>query len=158
MYTVSKRGLELQSSTNKYVRLLPQVFESLFDPKDNHDGYINLCIAENVLNFELLKAKAAEAAQTLPDLCSVYGDLTGQPFFKPALCKFLEQRVLHFPVDPSAVVVGNGVGPLLNNLALSLFERGDIVSSTEKSSPPSASSQRHTTPVPPPPPPYDVRL
>lgn len=100
--------------------------EDAWDPATNPDGYVAMCIAENMLVWDLLAPKMA-AGRRIPPRAVAYDAMTGARSFREALAAFFERRIFHRPVDPDHVIALAGAGTVLEMLFYAIADPGDGV-------------------------------
>eukprot|EP01026_Neomeris_dumetosa_P024359 TRINITY_DN2031_c0_g1_i4.p1 TRINITY_DN2031_c0_g1~~TRINITY_DN2031_c0_g1_i4.p1 ORF type:complete len:375 (-),score=26.49 TRINITY_DN2031_c0_g1_i4:446-1483(-) len=110
---------------------LPVVLEALQDPwsADNQNGNLVYSVAENKQSVGLLKEKLVSVANEVPDDCFGYTFTVGLKEFRIQLANYLQKTFMKGVegIDESQIVVGNGCGPVLDNLFFSLANSGDAV-------------------------------
>jgi|JI10StandDraft_1071094.scaffolds.fasta_scaffold175171_2 aspartate/methionine/tyrosine aminotransferase len=125
---LSKRGQQLveASPTPEYLRAHFERNELLYDAVARPDGYIPLCVAENALVFDVLRAKMDQCRDvTAPWLG--YQSMTGAPRFKEQLARFMSRKILGREVRPEHVAALAGAGSVLEILFHAIADAGDAV-------------------------------
>ena len=88
---LSSRGLQALTPTRDD---LPQLFNALGDqyhPVSNPQGFLSLLVAENKLNWAMMKAKLEEENRKgVDDWVAGYGDTRGNPEFRTALAAMMQ--------------------------------------------------------------------
>lgn len=115
-----------RSPTPEYLRAHFERNQLPFDAAARPDGYIPLCVAENALVFDLLRAKMDECREvTAPWLG--YQSMTGAPRFKEQLARFMSRKILGREVRPEHVAALAGAGSVLEIVFHALADAGDAV-------------------------------
>lgn len=97
----------------------------------NPSGYIDLSVAENKLNWDMLRTHLA-SCRSLSDSVPAYDSWQGSRQLRNELAKLMERR-LHssnegpLSVPPSKLCLGTGLGAVIQTLICCLCEPGDGV-------------------------------
>ena len=124
---ISARGMEM--ATLKPPAFLDVYFEGLGNlySKSNPSGSINLCMAENQLSKEMVRAKLAEDAKSSVDMISMgYQDFWGRPELRQAFSDFMERK-LGGKVGADNLAIINGAGSAVMLTTFALCDAGDAV-------------------------------
>jgi aspartate/methionine/tyrosine aminotransferase len=90
------------------------------------DGYIPMCIAENLLVWDLLRPRMA-ACRDVPHRVLGYDTMTGSMAFREALARFAGRAFLGRAVSPEQIAVLAGAGTVLETLFYALADAGEGV-------------------------------
>jgi len=97
-----------------------------YDAATNPDGYIALCIAENLLVWDLLQPKMA-ACRNVPHRALCYDSMIGSTEFRAQLARFMGRAFLGRGIRPEHVAVLAGAGSVLEILFHALADPGEGV-------------------------------
>eukprot|EP00123_Amoebidium_parasiticum_P017960 comp24047_c0_seq1/m.43135 comp24047_c0_seq1/g.43135 ORF comp24047_c0_seq1/g.43135 comp24047_c0_seq1/m.43135 type:complete len:278 (-) comp24047_c0_seq1:942-1775(-) len=98
-----------------------------YDPVSKPDGYICLAVAENVLNFDMLKDKLASCRSISKEVITYPGG-NGFGGFPAACAKFMSRHMIHsHTVEPTRLTLSAGCGAVLDNIFWALCDPGDAV-------------------------------
>lgn len=102
--------------------------KNLYHKETNPTGTFPLNIAENVLNWPMLKAKIQQITQEneIPDWVSGYTSCLGAPEFRGSVAKFLSKHVTGCPVDPEAIGLSSGATAVIEMTSFLLADKGDV--------------------------------
>jgi aspartate/methionine/tyrosine aminotransferase len=127
-HTLSTRGRELVTSP-PFAEYLREHFERSaegYDPVANPEGYIDLCIAENKLSWDLLAPKVHGPRDT-PHRALCYDAMTGSHLLRTHLSRFMGRTFLGREFDAQNIAVLAGAGAVLEILFYALCDPGDAV-------------------------------
>ena len=97
-----------------------------FHPLDNPDGYIGLCIAENLLVSDLLLPKMAES-RNVPARSLAYDDWVGSPHFRATVAEFMSDSFLGRSIDPAHLYTLAGASAVVEAFFFAVADPGDSV-------------------------------
>lgn len=119
---LSRRGRRLLDHTPfpEYLR------EHFVRSESGDEGYVGLCVAENVLLAPELASRLDRCAPT-PTRALAYDAMVGSRDFREALASFLGRWVFGRPPDPEHLAVLAGAGSVLEILFWQLADRGEGV-------------------------------
>ena len=105
-------------------------FEALddqFHPEDNPKGAFALNIAENRLQWEVLKQKFREicASNELPDWVMGYTSTLGDINFREAVARFYKEQICDVEINPDLMGISGGATGVVEMSALILANPGD---------------------------------
>ncbi len=100
--------------------------DDAWDRDRNPNGYVAMCMAENMLVWDLLEPKMA-ASRDVPARVIAYDDMTGSESFRRALARFLERNVAGRSFEPEQVMTLAGSGAVLEILFYAIADPGDGV-------------------------------
>lgn len=112
--------------TAEYIREHFERMDDRWDPTDNPAGYIDLCIAENKLVWDLLEPKLT-AARPVPPTAVEYDEMIGAHGFRSRLAEFLGRKLYGRNVGPEHLAVLGGAGSVLELLFYTLADPGEAV-------------------------------
>ncbi|GAM84053.1 hypothetical protein ANO11243_020440 [Dothideomycetidae sp. 11243] len=97
------------------------VYDNLWDPDSNPDGFVNIGVAENRLMHGELVARIARTPP-MPEHSLTYGDgPKGSKRLRKVIAAFLSKRLSsHLPILPEHLVVTNGVSSAIEHCAWAL--------------------------------------
>jgi aspartate/methionine/tyrosine aminotransferase len=95
-----------------------------WDAGSNPDGYVPMCIAENMLVWDLLGPKLA-GRRDVPARVAAYDAMVGSASFREALAAFLGRHVTGRSVDPDHIITLAGAGTVLEMLFYAIADPGD---------------------------------
>ncbi len=98
-----------------------------YDPDDNQDGYIGLCVAENKQVWDLLRPRLTAERPNLPHEAVCYDEMIGSRHFREQLGEFMGRTFLGRQFDPTQIAVLAGAGSVLEILFHNLADPGDAV-------------------------------
>ena len=127
-FPLSKRGRAL-TECHPFPTYLQEHFarvDSRYDPKNNPNGYIDLCIAENKLVWKLLKPKL-QAQRAVPHSALCYDSMSGSIDFRKKLGRFMGEHFLGRVFEPEQIAVLAGAGSVLELLFYVLGDPDDGV-------------------------------
>ncbi|MBC6994583.1 aminotransferase class I/II-fold pyridoxal phosphate-dependent enzyme [Neolewinella lacunae] len=109
--------------------LFRTALENLYHPQDNPAGVFTLCIAENLLNWEEMRAKLQSIASTrqTPDWVASYTSILGAPDFRAAATRFLGRMIADTELNPECLAVSAGATATIEMTALLLGDPDDVV-------------------------------
>ena len=99
---------------------------SAYDPDSNPGGYIQLCVAENRMVWDLLQPRMADG-RDVPHRVLCYEEMTGSVDFRSRLGGFLERAFLGRRFRPEQLAVLAGAGAVLETLFYAIADAGDGV-------------------------------
>lgn len=139
--TIGSRGFAAISPPLTYLNSFFKCLQDPYDPHENREGYIALCIAENKIVTDLLAERLMQhgTATTAFSDSQVYcyGSFLGLPIAREAIAYFLTKRFLCpndasmtpeqtlEQISPTHVALGAGGAALINYLFYILGEKGD---------------------------------
>lgn len=97
-----------------------------YHPSENPDGYIGLCVSENMLVSNLLLPKMAECRR-IPPRVLAYDDWVGSPRFRAATAAFMGRSFLGREFDPSHLYGLAGASAVLEAFFYAVTDPGDCV-------------------------------
>ncbi len=126
--SLSERGRRLVEAptTPQYFRVHSERAAAPYDAGSRPAGYIPLCVAENALVFDLLRAKM-DGCRNVTAPWLGYQSMTGAPEFKERLARFMSRKILGREIQPEHVAALAGAGSVLEILFHALADRGDSV-------------------------------
>lgn len=126
---LSKRAHGYIKSSPSWTAAVGKVFADPYDKEENPDGYINLGVAENVLLHDALRErieKQRKNTEVNPRLFG-YGTFSGSLALRTKLKWLFEERLMRgVELSVDNIAIGNGSGPILEQLAYLLSDVGDI--------------------------------
>lgn len=125
---MSRRGDRLVHGLTglPYSRLHFERAADRFDPVANPGGYIGLCVAENLLTWDLLEPRL-NGRRHMDERSAGYGGIVGAERFRSGVAALFEERIFGRPVDPSDLAVLAGAGTVLESLFYAIGDPGDGV-------------------------------
>lgn len=102
--------------------------KNLYDKETNPNGTFPLNVAENVLNWTMLRDKITQVNREndIPDWVSGYTSCLGAPDFRAAVAGFLQQFVTHSPINPDHLAMSAGATAVIEMTAFLLADAGDV--------------------------------
>ncbi|EGG24921.1 1-aminocyclopropane-1-carboxylate synthase [Cavenderia fasciculata] len=104
-------------------------FADKHDFDTNPNGFMNFCIAENTLCYDLLRGKL-ECDPNIKQSLTQYSEFGGINTFRQAIANLLEHKIFRCEsgdVDPKQIIVGSGCTSLLEALFYGLCDSGDSI-------------------------------
>lgn len=126
---LSKRGIHaLQTAIRPDFALYFEASRNLYNALDNPDGSFPLNVANNKLNWDMLREKlqSISAAKDIPKWVSGYASGLGHETFRCALAEFLSVFVAHRPLDPENIGIAAGATAVIELSAMILADAGDV--------------------------------
>jgi aspartate/methionine/tyrosine aminotransferase len=125
---LSKRAQQLLASPPNAEYLREHFVRSVapYDPVSNPDGYIPMCIAENLLVWDLLRSKV-QTFRDVPHRALCYDSMIGSMEFRRRLARFAGRTFLGREIHPEHVAVLAGAGTVLEIVFHALADRGEGV-------------------------------
>jgi len=125
--SLSKRGhAALSRPLRADFDLFFAAMEDQYHPRDNPDGKLLLCVAENVHHSERMREKLRRiAAGPSPDWVPGYTSILGAPALRQATCQMLERRLQITELDPENMAVAAGAAAVIELSAFLLGNPGD---------------------------------
>jgi len=128
--SLSERGRHAFSTElRKDYNLFFQASENLYHPKTNPMGSFPLNIAENKLNWEMLKAKLETISSgiRIPEWVAGYSSNLGHEGLRNALSIFLKTFVCGDEVNPFNIGIASGATAVIELTSMILGDIGDVV-------------------------------
>ncbi len=96
---------------------------------DDQDGAIPLCIAENLLQWDIMREKLRDIFTThaWPDWLPSYAPLAGHPDFLAAVAHFVSTHIAGTKLDPGNFCASAGATGVIEVTAMALGDPGDVV-------------------------------
>lgn len=128
MQSLSERGLGLLRTPPMaaYIEAHFERVPDTWDPVENPEGYIGLCIAENTMMAPQLGAFLG-APHEVPATVLAYDAPIGNEAFRQAIAAFMSERFAGRPIAAEHLIVSAGVGCVLELLFYVLADPGDCV-------------------------------
>ncbi|MCP9234944.1 aminotransferase class I/II-fold pyridoxal phosphate-dependent enzyme [Lewinella sp. JB7] len=94
---------------------------------DQPDGAITLCIAENLLQWDVLREKLQDiaASRPWPEWIAAYAPLGGHPDFRTAVARFVGKHIARRELKPDNFCASAGATAVIELTALALGDPGD---------------------------------
>ena len=94
---------------------------------DRTDGYVTLCVAENLLQWDRLRDKLQSIAreQAWPDWIAAYAQLRGAPELREAVAGFVGRHIAGRPLDADHFCASAGATAVVEISAMALGDPGD---------------------------------
>jgi aspartate/methionine/tyrosine aminotransferase len=126
--SLSRRAQTLLAgqSVPEYLRREFEGSKNPYHPRDNTDGYIGLCVAENKLVAELVADRLNEVPR-VPASVLGYDAMTGSVRFREQLGRFMGRTFLGREFSPGQISVLAGAGSVLEILFHALADAGEGV-------------------------------
>ncbi|MDH3731595.1 MAG: aminotransferase class I/II-fold pyridoxal phosphate-dependent enzyme [Acidimicrobiia bacterium] len=126
--SLSDRGRRLitDSPMAEYIHAHFEHQDDSWDPEDNPDGYIGLCVAENKLVWDLIGPRLT-ASRAVPQSAVEYDAMIGSAAFRQQLADFLGRSLFKREVAPEHVAALGGAGSVLELLFYAIADAGDGV-------------------------------
>jgi aspartate/methionine/tyrosine aminotransferase len=130
---ISTRATRLITSPPlAYITKVVEYRHQQYDEKENPEGKILLCVAENKLTSDLLLGKIIDLFQkeseSIPPAILNYTSCAGLPSFRQELSSFFQKYIFNgFAPSPDHLVVGSGCVAILTSLSILLFEDNESV-------------------------------
>ena len=128
---LSKRGRRSVKPGLPYFSLFFEGVERGLHSAANPDGYVLLAVAENRLCYEAMAIEklASVRASAIDADTGAYTNMSGGAKLRSAWAAYASRTVARRRqrVEPEHLVVGSGVGAIINNLSMLLCEPGDGV-------------------------------
>jgi len=127
--SLSSRGLK---ASNTVMRVdLDISFEALnnqYDGIKNPEGVFPLSIAENRLNWDILKSKFKSISSTndIDDWVMGYTSPLGAPEFRESVASFYESYLTQCPIDPDTIGCSPGATGIVEMTSLLLADKGEV--------------------------------
>ena len=127
--SISKRGLKASKSIlrvdmDKYY----EAIQNLYHAEKNPQGTFPLNMAENKLNWPMLRGKLMDVSkQEIPDWVAGYTSGLGARPFREAVARFLETFLTKCPIDPDRLAFSAGATSVVEMTSLVLGDPGDVV-------------------------------
>lgn len=126
---LSKRGiLARQTVLRPDFELYFEASRNVYNALDNPDGSFPLNVANNKLNWDILREKLQfiSATKDIPKWVSGYASGLGHESFRSALAEFLSVFVAHHPLDPKNIGIAAGATAVIELSAMILADAGDV--------------------------------
>lgn len=126
---LSTRGQAAQQTSLRVdMDLYFKAAANCYDPEHNPDGAFPLNVAENRLNWAVLKERIQEMTRLrdIPDWVCGYTNSLGAPQVRETVAEFLERFLAHCPVDPDCLGFSAGSTSVIEMTAFILAEAGDV--------------------------------
>jgi 1-aminocyclopropane-1-carboxylate synthase len=106
--------------------LIWKVLSDQWDPQSNPNGYVSIGVAENRLMHEELRQYISEHSD-ITTAAFTYGDgPVGTHRLRKAMCRFLNRHLRPvLPLEPSQLIVTNGVSHSIEHCSWALADEGD---------------------------------
>ena len=127
--SLSTRGIKAsQSSTRVDLEMFGEAIENLYDLLDNPSGTFPMNIAENRLNWKMLKEKfqAIQRSQDIPDWVPSYEMPNGAEVFRTAIANFMKTFLCGCEVRPEHLAVSSGASAVVEVSSFIIAEPGDV--------------------------------
>ncbi len=127
--SLSSRGTK--ASTNVLRVDMAKFFEAsqnLYHKNTNPGGTFPLNLAENKLNWSMLREKIMEITgnNDIPDWVAGYTSGQGAPSFREAVANFMEKFLTKCPADPEKLAFSAGATGVIEMTSLVLGDPGDV--------------------------------
>lgn len=127
--TLSQRGVKASQTVLRVdFDLYFQAAANLYHEVDNPSGAFPLNVAENKLNWSLLKDKLEQLTSQNPISSWVanYTDSVGSPTSREVMAKFLTKHLTKCPIDPAQIGLSPGATSVICLSSWILGEAGDV--------------------------------
>jgi len=127
--TLSQRGAKASQSVLRVdFDLYFQAAANLYHETDNPDGAFPLNVAENKLNWSLLKGQleSLTAKNPISNWVANYTDSIGSPTSREVMARFLEKHLTKCPIDPAQICLSPGATSVIDLSSWIIGEPGDV--------------------------------
>jgi len=127
--SLSSRGIRASTTVMRVdLDISFEAMDNQYDEIENPDGVFPLSIAENRLNWDLLKAKfkSIAANNELEDWVLGYTSPLGAPEFRSAVAKFYESYIANCTIDPNQIACSPGATGIVEMTSFLLADAGDV--------------------------------
>lgn len=127
--SLSQRGLRASETLVRVdFELYFEAVKNLFDKSKNPGGAFPLNVAENKLNWSLLREKMEEltAKHSIQDWVANYTDSVGSPTFREVMAKFMSKFLTGCEVLPENICLAPGATSVIDLTSWILGEPGDV--------------------------------
>jgi aspartate/methionine/tyrosine aminotransferase len=127
--SLSIRGkIASNSSMRVDLEIYGEAMENIFHPIENPDGVLILNMAENNLNWHLLKKKIESLVRKneIPDWVSNYTSAMGAPVFREALAGFISRFLTKRLINSNHLACSAGATPVVEVTSWILGNPGDV--------------------------------
>lgn len=129
MSTLSPRGHRLAGQPLRPdFDAFDRAMSDLYHPDDNPDGYLTLCIAENLLNWEEMRNRLEAPLRRghFPEWVASYAPMLGHEATRSAIAGFVERHIAHRSIDPERLALSAGATATVELTAMLVGDRDDV--------------------------------
>jgi len=127
---LSHRGLKASKTVLRVdMDLYFEAVQNLYDKKTNPQGTFPMNIAENKLNWSMLREKIQQITgnNDIPDWVAGYTSGLGAPSFRESVAAFLEKFLTKCKINPGNIAFSAGATSVVEMTSLVLGDPGDVV-------------------------------
>lgn len=127
--TLSQRGAKASQSVLRVdFDLYFQAVENLYDEKTKPSGAFPLNVAENKLNWNLLRGKLEEltAKNPISNWVANYTDSVGSPTSREVMARFMSKHLTKCPIDPAQIGLSPGATSVIDLSSWIIGDPGDV--------------------------------
>ena len=127
---VSKRGLDASTSVVRVdMELYFEAADNMYHKANNPDGAFPLNVAENRMNWPMLRTQIEKMEHKHPmeDWVANYTSAVGALSFRKVMADFLSKFLTHCPIDPDQLCLSPGATAVIDVTAWILGQPGDVV-------------------------------
>jgi aspartate/methionine/tyrosine aminotransferase len=128
--SLSQRGLKASKTVLRVdMDLYFEAAQNLYDKKSNPLGTFPMNIAENKLNWSMLREKIQQISgnNDIPDWVAGYTSGLGAPSFRESIAAFLEKFLTKCQINPEDIAFSAGATSVVEMTCLVLGDPGDVV-------------------------------
>ncbi|HMP31672.1 MAG TPA: aminotransferase class I/II-fold pyridoxal phosphate-dependent enzyme, partial [Saprospiraceae bacterium] len=128
-HTISKRGLKAsQTALRSDMHLYFRALSNMYHPDDNPDGDFPLNVAENKLNWSMLKAKMEDVTKekSIPHWVAGYTSSLGHQGFREIVSGFLSRYLAKYPISAHQIALSAGATSVIDVTSWILGDAGDV--------------------------------
>lgn len=127
--SLSKRGqTAYKTPTRIDAQISQQARTNLFHPTENPNGAFVLNVAENRLNWSMLKAKFEDISQTkhIPDWVPIYSPNNGAPSALHSIARFLQTAFNTAKINPDHIALSSGAAGVIEVASCLTADSNDV--------------------------------
>ncbi len=105
-----------------------EAVQNLYHKTQNPNGAFPLNVAENKMNWGMLREKLELVSSQNPiqDWVANYTDSTGSPTFRKVMAEFMSQFLTKCPIDPATICLSPGATSVIDLSSWIIGEPGDV--------------------------------
>jgi len=129
MTSLSRRGQKAaQTALRIDLEIYAEASQNEYDSKSNPDGTLPLNIAENCLNWHMLRDRFEQLTRdhSIPDWAASYTSMLGAPPLRDAAAGFLERFLTKCPIEPGRIAFSAGATSIVEMSSFLLANPGDV--------------------------------